>query len=278
MGSGRGVHAPQWSASSTTSACVGPSPRNSSRMNGCVLAWSSHTPRPQNRHTPTAVRRQCQQSILGILLGPMAQCCPSYRQAVSDFHGGTPLEPRGRTPPDRDGRRGRGSAPRRSPSAGRLAAARSPRSGSLPLAYGAMSHHERRPPGPSGVRRTRRRSLLAPPTGPQGQPSPSDRRQELREVLRAEGGECRHLAGSASVCKVSANVGASIASASSRSNVASSTANSSASPSARTVAALGDEPSRASSPNESPRVKFAGPEWTPCRDPLPRPERPLRTT
>ena len=64
MGSGRGVHAPQRRASSTTRALVGPSPRKSSRMKGSVFAWSSHTPRPQNRQMPTAVRRQCQQSTL----------------------------------------------------------------------------------------------------------------------------------------------------------------------------------------------------------------------
>src|SRR5205085_10011738 len=33
-------------------------------MYGCVSTWSSQMPRPQNRHVPTAVRRQCQQSML----------------------------------------------------------------------------------------------------------------------------------------------------------------------------------------------------------------------
>src|SRR6185437_7315814 len=32
-------------------------------MYGCVSTWSSQMPRPQKRHAPTAVRRQCQQSI-----------------------------------------------------------------------------------------------------------------------------------------------------------------------------------------------------------------------
>src|SRR4051812_41743794 len=31
-------------------------------MNGRVCTWFSHTARPQKRHVPTAVRRQCQQS------------------------------------------------------------------------------------------------------------------------------------------------------------------------------------------------------------------------
>ena len=63
IGSIRSVHPPQRKASSTTSAWVDPVPRKSSRMKGSVFAWSSQTPRPQNRHTPTAVRRQCQQSM-----------------------------------------------------------------------------------------------------------------------------------------------------------------------------------------------------------------------
>src|SRR5207247_2078819 len=37
---------------------------NSSRMYGWVWTWSSQMPRPQKRQVPTAVRLQCQQSIL----------------------------------------------------------------------------------------------------------------------------------------------------------------------------------------------------------------------
>ena len=75
IGSGRGVHAPHRRASSTTRAWVGPSPRKSSRMKGSVFAWSSHTPRPQKRQTPIAVRRQCQQSILADPPDLVDQCC-----------------------------------------------------------------------------------------------------------------------------------------------------------------------------------------------------------
>src|SRR5258705_6600816 len=50
-------------ASSTTRARRVASWRKSSRMNGRVLAWFSHTARPQNRQVATAVRRQCQQSM-----------------------------------------------------------------------------------------------------------------------------------------------------------------------------------------------------------------------
>ena len=61
-GSGRGLHAPQYSASSTTSTFVISLLLNTSRMNGCVWVWSSHIPRPQKRQVPTAVLLQCQQS------------------------------------------------------------------------------------------------------------------------------------------------------------------------------------------------------------------------
>src|SRR3954452_9015111 len=37
-------------------------------MNGLVLVWSSQMPRPQKRHAPSAVLRQCQQSTSGPLL------------------------------------------------------------------------------------------------------------------------------------------------------------------------------------------------------------------
>src|SRR5206468_12532686 len=64
IGSGRGVHAPQNSASSTTSARTTSGDRYSSSTKGWVCTWSSQIPRPQNLHEPTAVRRQCQQSIV----------------------------------------------------------------------------------------------------------------------------------------------------------------------------------------------------------------------
>ena len=67
IGSGRRVHPPHRRASSTTRAFVGPSPRKSSRMKGSVFAWSSHTPRPQNRQTP----RLCADSANNPSLAPL---------------------------------------------------------------------------------------------------------------------------------------------------------------------------------------------------------------
>ena len=63
-GCGRGRHVPHWSASSTTSASARcrASERCTCSRYGPKRAWSSHTPRAQNRHDPRAALAQNQQS------------------------------------------------------------------------------------------------------------------------------------------------------------------------------------------------------------------------
>ena len=63
-GCGRGRHVPQWSASSTTRPSVRLRAvlRCTSNRYGPKRAWSSQTPRPQNRHVPRAAFAQNQQS------------------------------------------------------------------------------------------------------------------------------------------------------------------------------------------------------------------------
>jgi len=63
-GCGRGRQVPQWSASSTTrpSARLREALRCTSNRYGPKRAWSSHTPRPQNRQVPRAAFAQNQHS------------------------------------------------------------------------------------------------------------------------------------------------------------------------------------------------------------------------
>src|SRR3954454_7959777 len=51
-------------------------------MKGLVLVWSSQIPRPQNRHAPRAVLRQCQQSMSGPLLDDSIRGCDAQRAAA----------------------------------------------------------------------------------------------------------------------------------------------------------------------------------------------------
>jgi hypothetical protein len=64
MGWGRGRHVPHWTASSTTrpSALLRTSDRLTSNRYGPNRAWSSHSPREQNRQAPRAALAQNQQS------------------------------------------------------------------------------------------------------------------------------------------------------------------------------------------------------------------------
>src|SRR3954464_4318782 len=68
-GCGRGRHVPQWTASSTTRPSVRLRAvlRCTSSRYGPNRAWSSHTPRAQNRHVPRAALAQNQQSTYELL-------------------------------------------------------------------------------------------------------------------------------------------------------------------------------------------------------------------
>src|SRR6266511_4139588 len=75
-GCGRGRHVPHCTSSSTTSpsARLRASLRCTSRRYGPNLAWSSHSPRPQNRHSPRAALAQNQHNTL---CAPCCCCCDS---------------------------------------------------------------------------------------------------------------------------------------------------------------------------------------------------------